>query len=109
MSVLSNNIKCLRLMRGYTQRELAEKLNKSVNAIANWERDVNSPDVDTLETICKILDVTPNQIYGWDKCKELEDFLEKREMMSYEYNQLLIQRQDIENKIKQYAKLFKKS
>lgn len=107
MSALTNNIRYMRLLRNLSQKELAEKLNKSTNAVANWERGINSPDVDTLETICHVLRITPNQIYGWDPCKELEDYLQKRDIMCQEYNELLQQREEIEARIKEYSKFFK--
>ena len=105
MSTLSNNIKYMRLMRGLSQRELAEKLNKSTNAIANWEREVNCPDVDTLETMCKVLNVTPNQIYGWDQCAELIDFLNKRKSYESEINDLIKQRDYLDFQIKEYSRI----
>lgn len=58
MSALNENIKKFREMRRMNQRILAERLNKSRAVISNWERGENSPDADTVEQICRILNVT---------------------------------------------------
>lgn len=77
MSRLNENIKNFREMRRLTQKRFSEMLNKSRNVISNWERGENSPDPDTIEEICKILDVTPNQIFGWESCPDYEKYLHK--------------------------------
>lgn len=33
--------------------------------ISNWEKGINKPDADTIGTICKILSITPNELFGW--------------------------------------------
>lgn len=58
MSALNENIRKFRELRKLTQKQFAERLNKSRNVISNWERGENSPDPDTVEQICKILEVT---------------------------------------------------
>ena len=72
--VLNSNIKNFRVFRGITQDGLAKQLGKSKNVISNWERGDNSPDIESVEKMCKILRVTPNQLFGWDICKEYEDY-----------------------------------
>lgn len=69
---LGENIKNFRTFRRITQQELADYLGKSKSVISNWERGENSPDVDSCEKICKLLRVTPNELFGWEKCKEYE-------------------------------------
>ena len=75
MNELAENIKNYRLFRKLSQRKLAEKLDKSINTVANWERGLSSPDVNTLIAICKALDVTPNELLGWDANKEYEAYM----------------------------------
>lgn len=72
---LGENIRNFRTFRQITQGQLAELVGKSKNTISNWERGDNFPDPDTIERLCEIFDVTPNQIFGWDKLPELEEFL----------------------------------
>ena len=40
-----------------TQKQLAEKLNVSVNNIGHWEKGRTEPNIDMLLKICKIFDV----------------------------------------------------
>lgn len=103
MSKLPENIKNLRLMRGLSQKQLGEKLNKSANAISNWEKGLTSPDVDLLETMCEVFQVTPNQIYGWDKCKELDDFLSQEAEILVEIDKLTEMRAEIDKRLKAYS------
>ena len=42
----------LRTQAGMTQEELAGELNVTRQALSNWERDVNEPDLNTLQKIC---------------------------------------------------------
>ena len=45
-------IRHLRTQSGMTQEELAGELNVTRQALSNWERDVNEPDINTLKKIC---------------------------------------------------------
>ena len=45
-------IRHLRTQLGMTQEELAGELNVTRQALSNWERDVNEPDLNTLKKIC---------------------------------------------------------
>ena len=51
-------IKALRLERGLTQKQLAEKLNVTDRAVSKWERGKNAPDIALLEPLAEILGVT---------------------------------------------------
>ncbi len=68
---LREKIKEARIEKKMTQKELAEELTKlgrktSNTAIANWESGLNSPDVDTLQLICQILDKDGNYFFDID-------------------------------------------
>lgn len=54
MSNLSENLKNFRLLRGLSQADLARIVHRSPNVISNWERGINSPDVEIVEQICKL-------------------------------------------------------
>ena len=103
MSKLPENLKNLRLMRGLSQKELGAQLNKSPNAISNWQKGMTSPDVDLLETICRVLKVTPNQLYGWDKCEELDTFLAQEAEILAEIDSLTKKRNEIDKRLQEYA------
>lgn len=67
---LAANLRKFRKKAGLTQEELARKLGKTSNVISNWERGDNRPDADTIERICSILKVSPNDLLGWEEEKD---------------------------------------
>lgn len=61
-----------------TQEQLAEQLNISKNAVSKWERGLNLPDVSIMQDLCKILNITLNELFIGekildDKYKEVAD------------------------------------
>lgn len=63
--MVGENIKRLRGQRGMTQDELAERLNVTRQAVSNWERGRTEPDIGTLETLARELEVPMEElIYG---------------------------------------------
>lgn len=73
MSEIGNKIRALRISKGMTQQELAEKCGYksrvSINKI-ELERDI---PIYKLIPIAKALDVTPQELMGWDKEDEIEE------------------------------------
>ena len=57
-------IKEFRLERGYTQEDIAEKLNVSRSYLANIERGVKVPNVSLAGEIADILKVTVDSLLG---------------------------------------------
>lgn len=55
-------IKELRINKGYTQKELAEKLFLDVSTISKWERGVSFPDITLIPNICNILEVDEHEL-----------------------------------------------
>ena len=53
-----------------TQEQLAEKLNISKNAVSKWERGLNLPDVSIMQDLCKILNITLNELFIGEKIQE---------------------------------------
>ena len=53
-----------------TQEQLAEKLNISKNAVSKWERGLNLPDVSIMQDLCRILNITLNELFVGEKIKE---------------------------------------
>ncbi len=56
------NISSYRKRSGWTQAELAEKLNYSDKAVSKWERGESVPDVLTLATLAECLGITVNDL-----------------------------------------------
>ena len=107
MSALNENIRKFRELRKLTQKQFAERLNKSRNVISNWERGENSPDPDTVEQICKILEVTPNQIFGWEPCQDYERYLEKMNAIKSKIDALSRKKSEIESELEKARQLLK--
>ncbi len=63
--MVGKNIKKFRQNKGMTQEQLAENLNVTRQAVSNWENEKTEPDVETLQRISEVLDVTVEElIYG---------------------------------------------
>lgn len=103
MDVISDNIRYIRMMRGLSQKELGDRVNKSANAVSNWEKGTTSPDVETLDKVCKVLHVDPNQMFGWDPCPELEKWLNDQQTMVNDMDELIRQRTELDTRIKAYS------
>ncbi len=56
--IIAKNLVELRKLHGYTQFELAEKLNYSDKSISKWERGESIPDVVVLKEIADLFEVT---------------------------------------------------
>ena len=62
--MISENIKNLRNKTGMTQKELAEKLYVTPQAVSRWENGEVEPSIDTISTMAQIFDVTTDEIIG---------------------------------------------
>lgn len=54
----------LRKEKGYTQEQIAEKVNISYQAVSKWENDISSPDISILGELATILGVTVDELLG---------------------------------------------
>ena len=61
-----------------TQSELAEKLNITDRAVSKWERGLNLPDASLMVELCKILNITVNELLSGEIIKK-ESYMEKAE------------------------------
>ena len=67
-TIVANNLVLLRKKFGYKQSEVAEKLNYSDKTISKWENAEMLPSVENLIELCKLYNVTLDEI-----TKEIED------------------------------------
>ncbi len=65
--------------KNITQSQLAEMLNITDRAISKWENGINMPDASTIPELCKILDISINDLFSGEKVdmKENEKRLEE--------------------------------
>lgn len=103
--LMANHIHMLRLMNGYTQKDIADKVHKTINAVSNWELGNTSPPIDDLMILCKTFKVTPNQICGWDDCPELTEYIKSSKDAAQKVEELKKQKKEIEEQIKSYNEL----
>lgn len=59
---LGPKIKELRSQKGFTQRELADRLHVSFQTISKWENDENEPDISTLKELASLFDCSVNEL-----------------------------------------------
>ena len=59
-------IKTLRRRRGLTQENLAELIERTVDAVSNLERGVSLPSFDTLERLSRALEVPARDFFDED-------------------------------------------
>lgn len=103
MGKLSDNIKNLRILKGLSQKELATMIERSPNTISNWEKGSVTPDADVLENLCGIFNVNPNQLFGWEPCKELDDFLDEKKIILQKMESLQQKKSEIDSQLRAYA------
>jgi len=60
--IISKNIASLRKQKGWTQKQLADKIAYSDKVVSKWERGESLPDVATLLEIAKLFDMTLDEI-----------------------------------------------
>lgn len=83
---LGQEIKRLRLERGYTQQQLGELLGVQKSAVQKYEKGtVKNLKQETLSKLCKIFDVSPavfmDAIYDTDKLSREVQVLEELSML----------------------------
>ena len=69
----------LRKANGYTQKELAEKINVSDTAVSRWERDESEPDLSLLPVLAEIFGVTTDELLRGERITGEKDTVKSRE------------------------------
>ncbi len=70
---IAQNLACYRKSAGYTQAELAEKINYSDKSISKWEQGNGVPDIYVLMQLAKLYGVTLNELVGEDVEKRIKE------------------------------------
>lgn len=68
---IGDKIKQARINNGLTQKELSEALKKlgehcKNNTICSWETGASNPTPDTINALCKVLNVDANYLLGFN-------------------------------------------
>lgn len=64
--MFSENLKTIRKTKGYTQEELAIKVNVVRQTVSKWEKGLSVPDADVLSHIAEVLEVSVSELLGAD-------------------------------------------
>ncbi|MBQ3348579.1 helix-turn-helix domain-containing protein [Candidatus Saccharibacteria bacterium] len=56
--------------KGFTQEGLAEELDITNRSISKWERGICLPDAKNMAKLCKVLDITYNELLNGENIKE---------------------------------------
>ena len=64
--MFSENLKTIRKAKGYTQEELAIKVNVVRQTVSKWEKGLSVPDSDVLSHIAEVLEVSVSELLGAD-------------------------------------------
>lgn len=80
--MISENIKNLRNKTGMTQKELADKLYVTPQAVSRWENGEVEPSIDAISTMAQIFNVTTDEIIGGPEKKPEKETIVKTEYVA---------------------------
>jgi len=92
-------ISSLRKEKGYTQEQLAEKLNVSNKSISRWENGNTMPDLSLIPKLCEILGISINELLSGERI-ENDEYQKKLE------ENIIINMDLLKKKINMFAKRF---
>lgn len=64
---VGNNIKEARKFKGYTQKQMSQMLFMTQQQYSRFENGVFELNYEQILKICKLLDVSPNEIFGYEE------------------------------------------
>ena len=70
--MFSKNLITYRKKKGYTQEELAVRINVVRQTVSKWEKGLSVPDADMLIRLAEVLEVTVSQLLGAAEQTEAE-------------------------------------
>ena len=61
---VAKKIKEARIAKNMTQMQLAEEMEVSYQAVSGWERGNSMPDISKLEQLCRVLEISIDELLG---------------------------------------------
>ncbi len=92
--MLSKNIKELRIEKGYTQMQLAEKIGVTQGAIYFWEKGINEPTAGYLIKLAQIFEISVDELLAFKPIVENKITQHSSKINMY-FNKLTHEQQDI--------------
>lgn len=83
MKSLGTRIKEARKGCNLKQSDIANALNIKNTTVSNWEKDISKPDIDTIEYLCGLFNVSPNYFFDNSASKEIISYSEKKHLELY--------------------------
>ncbi len=74
---LGTKIKRLRQNRGFTQEQLAEKLDIATRTLCGIENGENFLTAETLEKILRVLNISSSELFAFDHLRPQEELVEE--------------------------------
>ena len=71
---IGENIKKYRKEKGYTQRDLADLIGVSVQAISKWETETGAPDISQVVPLASALDISIDALFDYGHHTKSKDF-----------------------------------
>ena len=59
-----------RKAKGFSQEELAAKIEVSRQAVSKWENGTAQPETANIIKLCEVLEVSPNELFGYEPQRE---------------------------------------
>lgn len=104
MLALGTKIKELRTAKKLTQKELAEKLTVTPQAVSKWERNESNPDLDMLLELSRYFNVTVDELLGNKPTSFFEALLSRKGRPSM--NQTMTQPEGLDPKEQRTVMIF---
>jgi putative transcriptional regulator len=54
---IGENLKVLRVTRGFSQQELAEQLEVTQATFSQWEREIKTPTINNILKVCQFFEI----------------------------------------------------
>jgi transcriptional regulator with XRE-family HTH domain len=86
---LSERLKTLRLEAGYTQKEIAEKLDKPYQTYQRWEKGKSNPNKGSLQKLAKVFNVPVSYLLGETDVRNLATLNEAVSQLDGNNNNLI--------------------
>lgn len=89
---IGSKIKEYRTKAGLTQKELADELHVTYQAVSRWENDDAEPSFDTLRDMCRIFNCSTDDLFGIEK-KPVEEKVEEKPQEPQVIERIIVQEQ----------------
>ena len=65
LKILADNLRKFRLERGHTQEWMAKQINVDRSTYTKYEMNATDPPLPTCMELCRVLEIIPNDLFGW--------------------------------------------